>query len=157
MEDYISSKESWLKAPLEKFEIFNFDDVMAFTVIDEKEKVLLLKQQLINKFGHTIKIEAWEDMYYKSWYWLTVHNVEATKGKALEKLKKMVDKSFDTVVVFGDQMNDLEMFKEADYSIAVENAVEGIKEIAHEVIGNHKQNSVVNKILELEGMTYDTF
>ena len=157
MSDYILEREATLKKSLGRFEIFNFKDVMAFTVIDEKEKVLFLKNELIHKYGDIIKIEAWEDMYFKSWYWLTVHNMDATKGKALQKLREMVDITFDSLVVFGDQMNDLDMIKGADYSFAVGNAVETIKKNAHDVIGHHNQNSVVNKILELEGMSYDTF
>lgn len=157
MSDYILQRESTLKKSLDKFERFDFKDVMAFTVIYEKEKVLYLKNELIHKYGDTIKIEAWEDMYFKSWYWLTIHNMDATKGKALQKLREMVDITFDRLVVFGDQMNDLDMIKGADCSFAVENAVETIKENAHDVIGHHNQDSVVNKILELEGMSYDTF
>lgn len=145
MADYVATKEMTLNKPLKTFERFAFKDVMAFTVIDEMKKILLLKDRLIMNFAGELKIEAWQDMYYKSWYWLSVHTRDATKGKALKKLKELVDKPFDKLVVFGDQMNDLEMFKEADQAFAVLNAVDPIKAIAHHVIGHHNQDSVVKK------------
>ena len=51
------------------------------------------------------------------------------------------------LVVFGDEMNDVGLFEIADYSVAVGNAVPGIRAIADEVIGNNTTNSVARYIL----------
>ena len=55
-------------------------------------------------------------------------------------------------VVFGDHHNDLDMFKMADVSIAMENAVDELKEIASHVIGSNEGESVVAEIDRLDAM-----
>ncbi len=121
-------------------------DVMGYTVIGEKEDILALKKKLEDFEG--IVVDAWLDMYYKPWYWLSIHSKEATKANGIKSLKKYVET--DCVIVFGDNTNDIEMFKYADRGIAVENAVLSLKVCADELIGNHESNSVVFKIAELE-------
>ena len=123
---------------------------MCFTLIDEQQKILDLRDQLNRKFGVDVIVDAWEDMYYKPWYWLSVHSKESTKAKAIKKLCELNDIAYDLLITFGDNSNDIEMFKISDRSYAVENAVDDLKEIAYEVIGLNTDNSVINKILILE-------
>ena len=52
------------------------------------------------------------------------------------------------VVVFGDELNDIPMFRDADRAIAVGNALPSVMELAHEVIGENSEDAVVNFILE---------
>ena len=49
---------------------------------------------------------------------------------------------FDKIVVFGDNLNDLSMFKVADVKIAVENAKEELKKFADLVIGSNDNDGV---------------
>ena len=46
-------------------------------------------------------------------------------------------------VVFGDYLNDLDMFQVAGYSIAVENALPEVKYYAHHVISSNIDNGVI--------------
>lgn len=70
----------------------------------------------------------------------------ASKRKGIRHLKEMT--GADRVVVFGDNMNDLPMFEEADLAVAVENALPLVKEKADIVIGNHNDDAVASFILE---------
>lgn len=158
MEQYVLDREKALNEKVLRCQHF-FDlkekDIMAFTIITNKVKALEIQNLLKLKFGDTVIIEAWEDMYYKPWYWVSVHSQEATKAKGLNELIKILSEPINEIIVFGDQMNDLEMFKYADSAYAVDNAIEIIKAHATGVIGHHQNDGVVKKILELEGYPYD--
>lgn len=75
---------------------------------------------------------------------LEVYAPGVTKASALTRLKKQV--GANRLVVFGDNLNDMEMMRIADHSIAVENAVEDVKKIADEVIGKNTDDGVAKWI-----------
>lgn len=77
---------------------------------------------------------------YDDIMWLEIMPERATKAEAALQLKKMC--GCDRLVVFGDGVNDIPMFKAADEGYAVENAVEELKEIATEIIGGNQQDGV---------------
>lgn len=59
-----------------------------------------------------------------------VVDVSVSKGKALKKLVGMVGLSVKEVAAIGDNMNDMDMLKEAGYGIAVGNAPKELKDQA---------------------------
>lgn len=71
---------------------------------------------------------------------------ETSKAAAVERLAERC--GADKVVVFGDNLNDLSMMKVADEAIAVENAVEEVKEVADKVIGANTTDAVARYIFE---------
>lgn len=81
--------------------------------------------------------------------WVDVVNLEVNKGFGVEKLQQELNLSQDDTVVFGDYLNDVEMFHQATTSYAPSNAHDAIKELATEVIGHHDEWSIINKIKEL--------
>lgn len=70
---------------------------------------------------------------------------EVSKAAAIERLK--MEYGFTRVVVFGDNRNDLSMFKIADLSIAPSNAYDDVKSMADLIIGDNDSNSVVKFII----------
>jgi hypothetical protein len=58
----------------------------------------------------------------------------------------------DKLVVFGDNLNDVRMFKMAARAVAVENASDEIKQYATEIIGPNEDDSVVKYVTEKEGL-----
>jgi hydroxymethylpyrimidine pyrophosphatase-like HAD family hydrolase len=50
------------------------------------------------------------------------------------------------LVVFGDNINDLKMFRLADRAIAMANAIDAVQAAATEVIGNNGEDSVIRFI-----------
>lgn len=83
--------------------------------------------------------------------WVDVVNLDVNKGLGVEKLQNEFDCTHADTVVFGDYLNDLEMFQQATTSYAPSNAHEDIKELATEVIGHHDDWSIITKIKELIG------
>ena len=80
---------------------------------------------------------AWEG---DGWYWIDIHHSDASKGGAIETLRRQLHASH--VVCFGDSDNDLSMFAQADESYAPDNASTHIKEAATAVIGHHDEDGI---------------
>ena len=81
-----------------------------------------------------------------TWYWLTIHDCKATKDQAIRTLIENYGLEKSEIVVFGDQINDIKMFKIADHAIAVANADIKLKRCAPLVIGLNTEDSVVKYI-----------
>jgi len=97
----------------------------------------------------------WECIYqkdiYRDEYWLEICPRNCTKAKSILKLKEQY--GFDKVVVFGDSVNDLPMFKAADEAYAVSNAIDELKAAATAVIGSNEEDSVADFLKEHTGFS----
>ena len=76
---------------------------------------------------------------------MEVFSPEASKANAIKRLKAI--SGADRVVVFGDNINDIPMLREADVAVAVENAVPEVKRIADVIIGANTTDAVPRFIL----------
>ncbi|MCG8640340.1 MAG: HAD hydrolase family protein, partial [Desulfobacterales bacterium] len=81
-----------------------------------------LRLELKEKYGEKIVVHLMENDYSPGWFWLTIHDAKATKDQAIKELVKITEHSMDDLIVFGDNANDIKMFKLATRAIAVENA-----------------------------------
>lgn len=77
---------------------------------------------------------------YNGLYCLEIFSEKASKQNALKRLKKMG--SYEQVVVFGDNLNDLSMIEIADRSYAPENALKEVKERVTAVIDGCNEDGV---------------
>ncbi len=77
-------------------------------------------------------------------YILEIYKEGMGKGEAVLNLKKQL--GIETLVVFGDNFNDISMFEIANEAYAVKNAASALKTIATAVIGSNKENSVAKFI-----------
>lgn len=117
--------------------------VIAMTMIHRKEVLDELEATIAARYGDRVEIHHFENEYSPGWFWLTVHDARATKDQAIARLRALVGMEDTRVVVFGDNINDIKMFQAADHAVAVANAIEPVKRHAHEVIGHHRDDSVV--------------
>ena len=83
----------------------------------------------------------YHDAVNPKWELLEIYRTGCSKASAVRKLA--ADIGADRIVVFGDNLNDLEMFKAAHYAIAVGNALPEVKASASEIIGVNTADSVV--------------
>ena len=94
--------------------------------------------------------KGWESLFQKDTYrdefWLEICPQNCTKAKSILKLKEQL--GFEKLVVFGDSLNDISMFKIADESYAVANAMDELKKIATHIIGSNEEDSVVDLLKE---------
>jgi Cof subfamily protein (haloacid dehalogenase superfamily) len=80
------------------------------------------------------------------WRWLDVHHSDASKGGAIETMKRLL--GIERVICFGDSDNDLSMFETADESYAPANANDSIKSAATAVIGHHDDEGIARFLRE---------
>lgn len=95
-------------------------------------------------------VSAYRDIFNKEVGLMEVFAEGVSKASAIEELVKMC--GADATVVFGDNLNDLDMMKIAGRSVAVANAFDEVKLQADEIIGPNTADSVVAYIREATGV-----
>ncbi len=128
--------------------VHQLDDILRFTYLGSKDEIDELVVP-ISAISDTILANVFRVDYWNCWE-LLITEKSANKGSALAHLKTLVRDATGnqdlSMTVFGDAANDVGMFEVADKSIAVENADDAIKAMAHEVIGRHDEQAVINYI-----------
>lgn len=77
---------------------------------------------------------------------IEVTDYYAQKGFILEKVIELKGLKKEEVAVLGDGMNDLSMFQCFPYSFAMGNAEQTIKDLAYQVVCDHKEDGVAQAI-----------
>lgn len=116
-------------------------NIFYITCIDEKEKL----EPFYHKYNEKYHCIFQEDIYTQE-QWLEIMPLEASKSNAVRQLKDYLH--CDKVVVFGDGLNDVDMFEMADESYAVENAREELKRIATGIIDSNNHDGVAKFLKE---------
>ena len=142
LDAYIQSREGDDRLmPVDTLEELSLGKLFYITCIDEMDKLM----PLYEKYKDIYHCVCYEDIYSKE-TWFEIMPKNASKANAVLQLKDMYH--CDKVVVFGDAMNDYDMFNMADEAYAVSNAVEELKEIATDVIGYNYEDAVAKWLLE---------
>lgn len=127
--------------------ISNFDKIndviFKITVCDEKNS-------LIHTYPHLSHFNKHFEVVVSGENWIDVTHKNVNKGNAIQMLQKLWNITPEETVVFGDQLNDLEMMQSAHYSYAMKNAKEQVKQIANYITEYDNNNEgVLRKIEEL--------
>lgn len=93
-----------------------------------------------------LSISCYYDIFDRESAHLEIFAPGVSKASAVMALKAQL--GADSVVVFGDNLNDIPMMRVADYAVAVGNAFDEVKEIADTVIGPNTDDSVARFIRE---------
>lgn len=117
------------------------DKVIYFVTLDLYENIIELYNNL--KTIDNINVAFYKDNYTEC-YFLEIFAYGVSKASGLSEVKRII--GADRVIAFGDNLNDLDMFKSADESFAVSNACEELKAIATSVIGANNEDSVAKFI-----------
>ena len=81
--------------------------------------------------------------------WMDISRKGANKGNALELIQRRLGISAVETMVFGDQMNDAEMMRQAGFSYAVANAVPEIRKMAAFTAPSNEDNGVIHVLREV--------
>lgn len=134
------SDDERLRAVQSEQELYE-GNVCYFTFIDKPEELDVVADQLNQS-------KEWTCIYqqdkYSSDYWLEICPKDASKASAIQKIMRRYD--YDTLIVFGDSLNDLSMFEVADEAYAVENAMDEVKAKATAVILSNEDDGVAQWI-----------
>ncbi|MEG1457381.1 MAG: HAD family hydrolase [Bacilli bacterium] len=77
-----------------------------------------------------------------SYYFIDIVSVNANKGNAVKFMTKYLNLDKNQTLCFGDHINDIEMFKECQYKVAVSNACEELKELATDITLSNDEDGV---------------
>lgn len=122
------------------------EQVVCFTIIGRLDETTALNLQLQTDYAGQIETYLYENQYAPGWFWLTIHDSHASKGKAMQTVAELTGLSVLELVAFGDQVNDIAMLRQASRGIAVANAAPALYPYAAQVIGSHEEDSVVRFI-----------
>ena len=78
-------------------------------------------------------------------------NIDSNKGNAVKKLLEILNIKKEETIAIGDDINDLSMFEQVGYKVAVSNAIDIVKEKADEITLSNDEDGVavfLNKLLE---------
>lgn len=107
-------------------------------VIEESqpERLPAIRQRLADNFGARLQLSS-----------SNVNNIElipvgVDKGTAVAYLKQHYRIDDAHTVLFGDGANDVPMFSQGDYSVAMGNASETVKKAANFVTGDYREDGV---------------
>ena len=122
------------------------DQVVCLTVIGPGPELEKLDEAINQRHAKRVQTHCYENQYSPKWHWLTIHDARATKEQGILSLKRMQKMEDRRVIVFGDEVNDLDMFKMADEALAVANAIPALKEQATGIIDTNEEDGVARYI-----------
>ena len=127
--------------------------IVAITIINTYEIVKELADQLNELYADQLEMHFFENRYSKPWQWLTIHDKKACKSRAIPQLLDITGHKIENLTVFGDDLNDENMFKIAPNAIAMQNATETIKALATDMIPRNTEDAVVKYIIKQNPQT----
>ncbi len=145
LNDRVKQKDKRLKQ-LKDLRISFSEQIVCLTVISRFSKLKQLQAIVDKQYANSIETHLYENRYFPGWYWFTIHDRTCTKANALSILLENYGLQKSETIVFGDHGNDISMFKAANRSIAVGNAIDELKQVATEVINSNQEDSVVQYI-----------
>lgn len=119
--------------------------VINFIAFDTYNKIKEVADGLAYIDG--ITINYYKDIYEDDCYYLEAYSNKASKASGIKYL--LQSGSYDKVICFGDNVNDIPMFEMADESYAPENASEDIKSICTAVIGSCNEDGVAKYLQKI--------
>lgn len=135
---------------LKKFHLYDspmnddFDHVFLIFCVNERDLLIPIVDKLEEVIDY--KVSYYNDIFRPGSGFLEVFAPGVDKASSIIKLKELTGAK--RTVVFGDNLNDISMFKVSDVSIAVSNAYEEVKDMANIIIGPNTEDSVVKYIYQ---------
>lgn len=118
------------------------NDIIYVVLREPKEKLAGLYRELSVVKG--VKAEFYADVYNDEYYMLEIYSENASKKEAVSYLREQG--RYESIIGFGDNLNDISLMEGCDYFCAVENAKPEIKEMADGVIDSNEKDGVAKFI-----------
>lgn len=128
---------------LEGFPDKSLSNIIYFTIIDTYERLRPVYDVLSTHVG--LNQELYVNVYSPNLWFLEIFNSEVSKENAVKYLREQY--YFEQIIGFGDNLNDLSMFRACDKCISVGNANSEVKSVA-DYICDTNDNDGVAKWLE---------
>lgn len=119
------------------------DEILKISIMDIKGPETNCYEDFNREFKDTLQVVI------SGKIWLDLYNKGTNKGTALRLIQEKFDIKKEETMVFGDYFNDIDMFKEAHYSYAMENAPEEVKKHASFIAKSNIENGVLEVLKDL--------
>jgi hydroxymethylpyrimidine pyrophosphatase-like HAD family hydrolase len=130
-----------------KKKIEGVKDTLKIVYMGEESLLRPLSEHLEKTMESEIEIKLLPEKYMGC-YFLTILHPLGDKAHALHKVSEYLDIPLKHTTVFGDSLNDIEMFKIAGTSVAVSNALEVVKQEASIILPHSNDEDAVAKYLQ---------
>lgn len=124
---------------IDKF-ISNCDDVLHITV-------KLINNDLVYKYYDLLKRDSLEIIVMQDSFsdrkCLEIFSKEVSKYNAIKEIMRIEEISNDSVVAFGDGLNDIDMIKLSGIGVAMENALDDVKDVSNYITVSHNEDGVI--------------
>lgn len=139
--DFYQERVNKYNKPFTKVDNFSTlidEQILYFALMDRKENLAKLND-IVKKLPN-INSVFYKDNYSKDMWYLEIFSNQASKYHAVQFLRNYL--AVDRIIGFGDNQNDIALFKACDESYAVENAIKELKLMANGIIGKNTEDSV---------------
>ena len=124
---------------------------LIITYIGLLDELQPLDHMIRDRYGSEVHAHLLKDNYIPDHYFLEFSHANANKEEGLILWSKLVGCEAADVTVFGDNLNDIGLFKAAGKKIAVANAQPQIIEMADQVIDSNDQDGVAKYVKRMKG------
>lgn len=130
---------------VEDLSLITGKEILSCMLREPKDKLEGLYRELSVVKG--VKAEFYPDIYSDDYYMLEIYEETASKQEALRWLR--TKGQYDSIVSFGDNLNDKALLEESDYFYAVSNAHPEIQNMADSVIPSNEEDGVARFIEQM--------
>jgi hypothetical protein len=118
------------------------ESTLGFTLLDRHELLMEVVEVIDRVCGGRTKQHLFEHPYCRGFSELSIHDVGTSKAAAITVLQDMIGaKGPAALTVFGDNVNDIDMFKLAGRSVAPSNAVADVQGIATHIVASNDEDA----------------
>ena len=138
-------QEKQLEEDIREFVYKN--DVVQCTIADsnfDKIKNLIPKIEKVENVEIKNRHKSLLDTKFKDdkTIFCDIANIDSNKGNAVKKLLEILNIKKEETIAIGDDINDLSMFEQVGYKVAVDNAINIVKENADEITLSNDKDGV---------------
>ncbi|MCM1320121.1 MAG: HAD hydrolase family protein [Muribaculaceae bacterium] len=124
----------------------SFDNTILLFSVQPWDKAYALWQEIKDNPQIPCYPLCYHDAFGPEWGELEMFGPQTSKAAAVEAIAS--DTGAGRIVAFGDNVNDIPLFELADEGIAVQGAIDRLKDVATAVIGSNADDSVAEFILK---------
>lgn len=137
---------------------YNGEDLLKITICDNNKMIF---NSIINKLkkikdidvlevGHMSRkiIQHGTEEFEISYFYTEISNRNVNKWTAIQELMHILEIKEEEIMAIGDNINDIEMIKNAEIGIATGNSSPLVKKVANKVVSTNDENGVAEAIEE---------
>ena len=120
-----------------KKEVLKTDlSILNIEVHGKPEELHKIEQAIENEKMSSVKMQfSWSNF-------MEIYSVQASKGKAIQIICSQENLKKENVLAFGDGNNDIDLFKESGFSVAMMNATDKLKKISQFTTEDYNNDGV---------------